>query len=616
MRTSSSAAPRRLLAVLVAACALTLLAGCGLPLSSGVQAGRPVGENLAPRARIVVDPPSPGASQDVIARDFIRAGAAFQDVDDTQQVVGRSYLAPGSVDRWRPTALTTTVYDARDPLTVEHLPSDQVRLTITAVATIDDTGHYRELPPGTKARADFAMVKVDGQWRIQLGENGFGLWLNTDDFDRVFGAYSVNYVLGGGRFLIPDVRWFPTGARLATELARAQLEQVPAYLQGVASTGVPSGTRLAVDAVDVDATGVATVTLTNGAQAVDPTRRRAIWAQYLATLTQVPGVAAVSIEVQGLGKIPVSNVPGPVSGIEELGFAAPPTSVVTVALARSGEQLRQVDLQDLDDRDRAGAQPTRAAKAVAQLPRIPQAYTDLAASADGSDIAGVATSRSELVRWRGSTAVVYPSFGTDLTKPQYGVDGRLWFAGTANNSGSRVWTVDASSLQPTRPAALNVPWLSGRQVLAVSISPEGSRLAVVSRLPNGTDSRLDVAGIVRAADGTPTALASPYRQGEPLVGFVDVTWLDASTMAVLAQVSAGDQLRPFQVDLGQGVGLRRVGSAGVDQSLITQTPAAHSITSRGGIRGLIVTTGAGVLVRTGNAWAPQQNVSQIVIGGV
>jgi hypothetical protein len=30
-----------------------------------------------------------------------------------------------------------------------------------------------------------------------------------------------------------------------------------------------------------------------------------IWAQFLATLTHAPGVVAVSIEVQGIGKIPV-----------------------------------------------------------------------------------------------------------------------------------------------------------------------------------------------------------------------------------------------------------------------------------------------------------------------
>ena len=54
------------------------LAACGIPRSSEVLDGRRVGDNVAPRARIVVDPPAVGPSPDVVARDFIRSGAAFQ----------------------------------------------------------------------------------------------------------------------------------------------------------------------------------------------------------------------------------------------------------------------------------------------------------------------------------------------------------------------------------------------------------------------------------------------------------------------------------------------------------------------------------------------------------
>ena len=207
------------------------LAGCGIPRSSDVLDGRRVGDNVAPRARIVMNPPAAGSSQEVIARDFIRSGAAFQEIGDDQQVVGRSYLAPGSVDLWRPRALTTTVYDSRTTLKIEPLPSDQVRLTITAVATIDETGRYRELPPDTKASTVFGMTKVEGEWRIKLPDDGFGLWLNTDDFDRVFAPYQVNYVLAAKKELVPDVRWFAVGPRLPTALARAQLAAVPAYLE-------------------------------------------------------------------------------------------------------------------------------------------------------------------------------------------------------------------------------------------------------------------------------------------------------------------------------------------------------------------------------------------------
>ena len=173
-----------------------LVAGCGgLPALSAVQEGLRVNANVEQRARVVVSAPIKGAAQDTIASDFIRSGASFQDTDQNQQVVGRAYLAPTSVDRWQPTS-SVTVYDAPTGLTIDQLPANQW-LSVTAVVVIDSTGHYTELPPGTTKSVVFSMLKVDGEWRIDLPPAGFGLWLNTDDFDRVFSSYRIHYVVPG-----------------------------------------------------------------------------------------------------------------------------------------------------------------------------------------------------------------------------------------------------------------------------------------------------------------------------------------------------------------------------------------------------------------------------------
>jgi len=598
----------RVRATLIALLCGAVLAGCGIPRSSDVLEGRRVGDNVAPRARIVVNPPAPGESPESMARGFIRAGTAFQETGDDQQVVGRSYLAPGSVDLWRPKALATTIYDSRTPLKIESLPSDQVRLTITAVATIDDTGRYRELPPDTTVSTVFGMMKIDGEWRIKLPGDGFGLWLNTDDVDRVFAPYQVNYVLSATKELVPDVRWFAVSPRLPTALARAQLQPVPNYLRGVVDTAIPEGTRLAVEAVQVDPAGVATVILTNSPQTIDSSRRRPMWAQFLATLTQVPGVSAVSIEVQGLGKIPVSSLPAAVSSLSDLGFSVPPTAPATVGLLRSKEGLERTNPQLLGEGGSAPA--VKGSKSVADLPKIPETYVNLATSTDGSEIAGVSSSRAELARWRGGSETIVVPLGTALTSPMYASDGRLWIAGLTSG-GARIWTFDAGRLSGS-PREITARWLEGRQVVNLSVSPDATRLAVLSKLPNDTDYRLDVAGIVRNDTGLATELAEPYRQGEPLTRFVDVTWLDEVTMAVLAREKEGAPLRPFKVDLGQGVGLRRVG---LDQALIKDLPDATSLTSRGGVRGLIVMTPQGAFLRAGNAWAQQADASEIVVGG-
>lgn len=598
--------------LLVTLLCIAALTACGLPRGSDIQDGRRVGDNVAPRARIVVNPPAEGASQDVIARDFVRSGAAFQEVGADQQVVGRSFLAPGSADLWRPTALTTTVFDSRSTMAIEHLPSDQVRLTVAAVATIDETGRYRELAPGTLTSVVFTMTKVGGEWRISLPDEGFGLWLNTDDFDQVFGPYQVNYVLAAKRELVADVRWFPIGPRLPTALARAQLAAVPAYLAGVADTAIPPGTRLAVDAVNVDATGVAAVTLTNSAQTIDPSRRRALWAQFLATLAQAPGVSAVSIEVQGIGKIAVSNLPSAVSSLSDLGYSAATSDTATTGLLRSKDVVERITPQSLDE---SGPVPqARSTRTSADLPKIPETYVDLAMSSDGTDIAGVAVSRADLTRWHGGVATTTPPFATALTNPMYASDGRLWVAGLEQGRAG-VWTFDSAKPGVSQPAEVKVAWLEGRQVINLAVSPDATRVAVLSKLPDDTDFRLDVAGIVLGGNGIPTSLAQPYRQGEPLTRFVDLAWLDTMAVVVLAQAKEGDPLRPFKVDLGQGVGLRRVGQLDLEQTLISKVPTATAITSRGGVRGLIVMTPQDALIRAGNAWAEQGGVTEIVVGG-
>jgi len=591
---------------------VAMLAACGgLPSSSDVQPGRRVGENVAPRVRIAVNPPVRGASQDVIARDFIRAGAGFQETDENQQVVGRLYLAPVSIDRWRPTS-SVTIYDTRGPLSIEHLPGDQLKLTTTAVATIDETGHYRELPPGTLSAVVLTMTKVDGEWRVQLPEAGFGLWVNTDDFDRAFAAFRIHYVVPRDRRLVADVRWFPSGPRVATALARAQLGAVPSYLKGVAESGLPEAAQLAVDAVNVDDSQVATVTLTNSAQTLDPNRRRAMWAQFVATLTQAPGISAVSLEVQGVGKIPVSNLTSSVGSLADLGYQSDVLPAPTMGLKRTKDGVERIRPQSLDEGD--VARPPQPPKGADEPLKVADAYVDLALSPNGADIAAVAKSRAELVRWRGTTVITVPPFASHLTNPSYDADGWLWIAGKAPAE-TKIWTFDASVAQPTPPLAVAVTWLAGRDVINISVSPDATRAGVLSKLPDDTDYRLDVAGVLRGAAGEPTSLAAPSRQGEPLTRFSDLTWLDSMTLAVLAQDKEGAPLRPFQVDVGGGVGLRRAGQLALQDSLIPVVPAARSITSRGGVRGLIVMTDRAAEIRVGKVWDAVPGVSEVVIAG-
>ena len=588
-------------AAMVAVVVASGFAACtGLPSSSGVLAGRNVDDRVAPQARVVVPPPAAGAAMEAVALGFIRAGAAFQEADTNHEPVGKSYLAPTSVDRWRPTS-QVTVFDRDASLVATVVAPTQVKVSTQAVAVVDAGGRYRELAPQTPVEAVFDLVQVQGEWRVSLPESGFGIWVNTDDFGLLFDAYAVTYPAVGGRRLVPDVRWFATGPRQVTALARAQLGAVPEYLSGAVESAVPEGTKLAVDAVAVQ-NQIATVVLSSPANTSDVQARRAMWAQFAATLTQVPGVSGVSLEVQGLGRIVVPDVPDVVTSPDQVGYNTVAVPTARSGLLRLGERLARVDLTRLDAID---AEPTvtTGSSGRTELASIPAGYTGLAMSADGSDLAAVSTDATTLSRWHGTAQVQVEGLGTSLTRPAYDGQSRVWVAGLDADGAARVWWVDAKGTSAAPARTVNISWLQARVPLSVAVSRDGSRLAIITRAASGGDTRLEVCGIVRDPSGAPAALAKGYRQAEPLTRLVDATWIDERTMAVLGALGDTDGVRVFTVDLGQGVGLRRVGLTDPALALGTPVPGARAVVTAGGNRGFaVMTNGPSVVVRAGATW--------------
>ena len=484
---------------------------------------------------------------------------------------------------------------------------------MSAVATIDAAGRYLELAPGTKESVVFSMERVDGEWRIDLPEQGFGLWINTDDFSRAFSYYPVHYVVPSTRRLVSDVRWLPSGSRVVTAVARAQLSDVPDYLEGVVATDIPPSTRLAIDAVDVSSDGVATVTLSSGAQTLEPERRRGMWAQFVATLGNgnLPQVTSVKLAVQGIGTIPVPGLPDAIGSLADLGYTQDDAPPRTGGMMRTAEGVLLINPQTIPGTDTGALVGSALPGNVGVLP-IPADYVDLALSPDGHDVAGVAGSRAVLVRWRDGKILTVPTFGTALTNPGYDTQGRLWIAGRAARA-SVIWWIGAASTGVSGPVPVAASWLTGRTIVQVAPSPDGTRLAVLSRAVAGGDDRLDLAGIRRNPAGEPVSLASPFRQGQPLVGLVDLTWIDTTTLAVLGRDLPTDVLRPFIVPIGQGVGLRRIGQLSLDQLLVRAVPGATGITSRGNPGGLIVMTVDGAQLRVGTTWSTIPGVRSIAI---
>lgn len=603
---------RRVVAAAALVLTLVLTACGGLPESGPVIEGRSLGEAINEPVRVAATGPRDGASQEEIVRGFLRAG---EDSDETRQT-GKLFLAPQSVDLWRWSTQDVVVYDG--DLTVRKIDEETVQVSTKEVARLGPDGRYTEQPSGTRAKLTLGMRKVGGEWRIDLPPDGFGLWLDSDQFDRTFTPRMLYYVTPSGRDLVPDYRWFPNGSRLATTLARAQLGRVPDYLQNAVRTGVPTNTRLAVNAVPVVA-GRAQVSLSSEALSADPDNRTAMWAQLTATLSQVSTVSSVSLAVDDTPLELPSGVSSAGSAAE-LGYDTVTNRTFDTALFRQGDELTRLDPRFLPDTS-VGSRRADTKPQDGDIARIPDTWTRLAQSADGKQVAAVSTGRQLLSLWQADAPqVVVPPFASSLTRPTYDEDGYLWVGGADTKGQDQVYVLDPrSTAQPATPITVKAPWLKDRRVVSLAVAGDGVRLLIITTNEQSTDAQLAVSGIQRLPNGQPAALAAPLRQAQPLSVLTDVVWLDTtrSTYAVLGQLAASEPPRPWVGTIGMGLeGMRSHGRSTAESGRTAPVPGAVAITTVGGPRGIVLTTADGwAWGRAGSAWRQVIRATDVLVPG-
>ena len=573
---------RRRYAASLALCAVFAVGACGgLSTSSAIQPGLEVGSVQENEVRVEVNPVAPGSSPQQVVQGFIRAAAAS---DDGYQAA-RSYLGSGPQGSWRPDS-SVVVFGSDSELTYKPSSDDTVTAVANAIARIDGSGRYEELPPSSQVQVTFGLARSGGEWRISRMPDNFGTWLSRADLDRLYDPFRIYYVSAGDHRLVPDVRWLPLGTGLATRLARSLLAGVPSYLRGAVRTDIPSGTQLAVDAVTIDS-GTAKVDLAATRLGNDPGQRQNLGAQFLATVTQAPGVERVALRLEG-ADLQMPNGESTVDSLSALGFATPSDPDVK-PLLRVGTALVPVDPDDVGDSVERTPPPE-----AATLPAVQPGWAYLAMSRNGQEVAAVGGDRAQLARWRGRTQVQLVSPGTRLTRPTYDREDVLWVAGRSNGA-TKVWAINAAAdpadASKALPQVVAVDWLEDRSVVSLRLSPDGQRLAVITTKGDGTDPRVDVAGVVRQPNGLPASLAEPLRLAPTLTLARDLVWVDDATVAVLGRLTPSQVVRPWLVPLGGAI------AAGPDIA------GAQSITTVNGERGLVVTTDKHqVLIRAGSRW--------------
>ncbi|MFB9309309.1 hypothetical protein BJY17_001230 [Agromyces hippuratus] len=515
---------RGVLAAILAVAVPVLLAGCvSIPSSGGVNAGSPALAEESLELDTIVAPPAKDATQQQIVEGFIDAAQSPRN----NYQAAREYLTPAFADEWSANARATI--DVPGERVFTELGETEIDVDATPAAQLSATGQYDISESSTPIELKYTLEQNDeGQWRISSAPPG--LLIDETTFAQVFRGYPLYFFSPDYDYLVPDLRWFAGRDSAQTSIVRALLVGPSEWLAVGVRTAFPEGTRLDSGSVPVEGQ-VASVDL-SGTTDDDVASVQRMELQLQASLDGVRNVKSVALSLNGVEQDVPELTPAPVKN--------PPVDPRPVVfdgttfgyLATSGEGVEQI--------------PDLSPQVEALVP------TGAALGANGEVAAVRAADGVSVVRVGEDAEPLDPRDG--LIVPAIDGTGAVWSVPAGLPGQLVVYPADRSldSIQ------LSVPW-TGSSIAALEISRDSTRL--VALLGDGDTTHFVAASIERDAAGTPTALSPVVLglddvEGKPL----DVTWLDARTVASLTAVPGGGT-RVITQELG-GFAVQRRGPEG------------------------------------------------------
>ena len=523
------------------------LTGCAsLPVAGPVRIGPDLVQTTDGDS-FYYSPSSPfdGASQTEILNGFIAAGTGPQN----DYAVAREYLSESIRSSWNP---NQEVLIQRSSPQVVVSDQDTAELVVDVAATVDADGKYQVTPLGTARVLEFSFVLENSQWRLSAVPDATVLIRPV--FDVVFSGYSVYFLDRQKRFLVPELRWFPTTPATGTRLANAVLGGASSWLKPAVVSAIPSGTRLSIDAVTVE-NGVALVDLTARALVASRADRSLMKSQLEATLSQLPNVSSVAISIERARQeiLDSDNNAG------ELGARA---------LAIVGEDGLELLTSSQDSIFEAGKNFFEQSE-----------LTEIALSGQSGWIATLTD--SGVFRTAGDRP------GADIEQ----VDSRAAIAGIEFDNQEYLWSISRatnSEIIATSPSLesgiVSAPWLTGQSVRAFAIAPGGSKIALLVQGPSRT--RVLVSAVVRNLTGAPIELAEPIEVAGELSNPSSVSWIDQITIATVN--TAGGSTSALLSTIGGTsrqlpalAGTRKIVAAGPSSQLYLLTETGELLSFRG-----------------------------------
>lgn len=278
-----------------------LLVGCvGIPTESAIFEADPLEAPVQDSVvRVIARGPQPGMNQQEIVQGFLDASAS----NENDYAVARSFLAPIAASTWNPTQ-NIQIYDGLGTLTATQV--DLVNFTATKEGSVNSTSRLILSPPNEIIRQTFQLVQLDGEWRIRNAPRG--LLISKADLNRSYRIYPLWFPDLNGAVLVPDPVVVPQAVSgTATLLMQILLSGPSRDIASSVKTAFPQGVELALAAVTVE-NSIATVSLNSATLNSSIQQRSLMSAQITKTLTSIPGVNAVRINV-GNQTLPIENKP-------------------------------------------------------------------------------------------------------------------------------------------------------------------------------------------------------------------------------------------------------------------------------------------------------------------
>ncbi|QDP96371.1 hypothetical protein FOE78_11085 [Microlunatus elymi] len=537
--STRSGRPARLLLIIGVLFGSMIMAGCvSVPTSGKVEQANQGSKVNDTRPEAVPKPPVANASPRVIVDGFLFAMSRYQ----ANYQVARQFLTTDARDSWRPedkiTVYTSPKYDTTD---------NNVVLSVTRVGQVGPDGSYTATS-GTQVQ-DFRMQKNDsGQWRISNPPDG--LLISDSSFSATYASYNLYFFDTQFRTLVPDPIYLPTDGQTETGLVQALLRGPTSWLKSAVNSEFPARTALVGDSVPIS-NDLAQISLSPTVSGMNDQQKTRMAAQLAWTLGQTDSdLRGFQISVKG----DRLQIPGQVGEGENAyvpisygGDFAPVSDDVSEALIgiHDGAVVS------------IGNDGASLAPLAGSLGRKGYDLDTLALSNDGRTVAAVTDHGTKLItQTSDQTPRTQLPDQTKLLRPDFTRNDELW--AISGRSGQQVIQI----LKDGRQAGVSAPWLDKITVTNFSISPDGSRMALIGR--SGKKDVLAVVPIIRGDKtttlGTVRFISMMDTTSAQVKRIADLGWVSPTRLLILGAANAGASFEPYGLEI-DGSQFERVGTS-------------------------------------------------------